>query len=175
MADYPHSYKTIPALLDSAGYGTKSWANPTSKNDFFEREKDYFKYYDYESVPIEQLVKDNPFEGSENYHDKYDYHKDNNQTDVVYGTRKMDGSIRLASGRHRIKALANAGYTHAYIPIHEEILPDEWALRETYYTANSPKILNGIATTLPSFMGHHSPEYIKRLQKLFRQKAKSLR
>ena len=193
MADFPHSYKTIPSLLADQYNDTKTWVMPTNKQHYRANHKnDLYKYYDDEVVSIDDIIRANDLDNpialnnhaeiwsptqSEDDIDpskfKYDSKKDIDKSDLIYGTRKLNGDIILSNGRHRIRALKNDGYTHAKIPITNEILTDEYGLRDTYYTASDPKILNGIASTLPSFY-KHDPKLIKEVQRLFREQAKKL-
>lgn len=99
--------------------------------DFYsERYKNdpYFENHKFQKVPIDTLIKDNnlnnptvlnyraPWEGDINKY-QFDPNKDKS---FVYGTKTPDGRYRIGDGRHRIRALANGGYTHVNMPILDE-------------------------------------------------------
>lgn len=112
-----------------------------------------FHDYDIEKVSIDDLIRDNdldnpvalsnhaeiwsPTGNEEDIHPeqfKYLSDKDQDPTDIIYGTRKLDGSIKLSNGRHRIRALKNSGYTHVAIPVHEALMDTNGALNADYYS-----------------------------------------
>lgn len=100
------------------------------KQDFIKRDP-YFAKHQFTKVPIEQLIKDNDLDnpislsnrndlwGKDIHQYRYDSKQDTNSHDVIYGTLR-NGKIRLANGRHRIRALANDGYRNVWIPILKE-------------------------------------------------------
>ena len=130
------AFKDIPSLLDSEYPNEKVWQNPSIRN---QQIAERLKNYKLEKIAIDDLIKWNDLNNpialnnhagiwsetgdEEDIHPDQFVYKPNLDTsvgEVINGTRKLDGSIRLNDGRHRIRALKNGGYTHAIIPIIDE-------------------------------------------------------
>ena len=85
----------------------------------------YYDDYDIVKVPIDKLSADNDLDNlyknetrkgwAEN--DKYDETKDNHPTRVIEGIETDNGKIELNDGRHRVKALKDAGYKNIIMPV----------------------------------------------------------
>lgn len=113
----------------------KVWNHNDERLDFIKNDP-YFKDYELKEVDIDKLIQDNDLDNpvalsnhaalwteSGNEEDvnpgafKYDPTKDTKKNEVIYATELPNGKIRLNDGRHRTRALKNAGYTHLNIPI----------------------------------------------------------
>ena len=108
----------------------KDFQMSQEKQDFIKRDP-YFTKHKFKKVPLSKLIQDNDLDNPvslsnridswgksiNEYH--YDSKQDNRPHDVIYGTQR-NGKIRLANGRHRIRALANDGYRNVWIPILDE-------------------------------------------------------
>ena len=131
-----NQYKDIDSLIE--GEYEKIWSHPRSSPNKV-RTNPELKGYDLEKVSIPDLVKSNDLSNKVNMSNHYemwsptgqeedlnpdafvyDREKDMNPNDFIRATREIDGTIKLANGRHRIKALSNGGYTHAMIPVHDK-------------------------------------------------------
>lgn len=108
----------------------KDFKMSEAKQNFISKDP-YFANHRFQKVPLSQLIKDNDLDNPialsnrsdawgkdiRNYH--YDSKRDENPHDVIYATLR-NGKMRLANGRHRIRALANDGYRNVWIPVLEE-------------------------------------------------------
>ena len=165
--------------------------SPTIKR-YVRTNSDVFKYYADETIPIDDLIKDNDLDnpvalnnhaetwsptGSEDdvHPDQFQYiaGKDLNANELINGTRKIDGRVILNDGRHRVRALKNAGYTHVRIPVHHAIFDDDIddGLKDDYYNPKTTSyMLRKIANAIP-YISQRSPELNKVLVRMFKQKA----
>ena len=110
---------------------------PQNKVDYIKKDE-YFKNHKFQEVPIDTLIEHNDLNnkvalsnhaqlwsptGREEDVDpaqfKYEPEKDNDAHDVIYGSSR-NGIIKLSNGRHRVRALKNAGYTHVNIPVYSD-------------------------------------------------------
>ena len=167
------------------------WEQSPIKKRYIRENPDVFKYYADETIPIDELIRandlDNPIALSnhaetwsatgneEDIHPdqfKYNSSKDTSFGDIINGTRLINGDVRLNDGRHRIRALKNAGYTHVRIPIHHAIFDDEIddGLRDDYYGNTESSMLRKIANAIP-YISQRSPEVNKILVRMFKEKA----
>lgn len=165
--------------------------SPTNKR-YIRKNSDVFKYYADEIIPIDDLIKDNDLDNpialnnhaetwsatgnEEDIHpEQFQYiaTKDTNPSEIINGTRKIDGTVRINDGRHRIRALKNAGYTHVKIPVHHAIFDDDIndGLKDDYYNEKTTSyMLRKIANAIP-YISQRSPEINKILVRMFKQKA----
>ena len=168
------------------------WEQSPIKKRYIRENPDVFKYYADEVIPIDDLIKDNdldnpvalnnhaaiwsPTGDEDDIHPdqfRYESQKDTNFGDVINGTRLLNGSVRLNDGRHRVRALKNAGYTHVRIPVHHAIFDDDIddGLKDDYYNPKTTSyMLRKIANAIP-YISQRSPELNKVLVRMFKQKA----
>jgi predicted Fe-Mo cluster-binding NifX family protein len=127
-------YYSTGKLLESNEFNMSK-----DKVDYMKKDH-YFNNFTMKSVPLAQLVKDNNLDNNDelSYHDEwasrddengnpvfdiksftYDKNKDTHSGDIIYGIEK-NGKIKIANGKHRIRALANDGYTSIMMPIYSE-------------------------------------------------------
>ena len=150
MADYPHYYKKLHQYIG----GDDSWIHKPSKINFIHTSP-RFKDYDIEKISIDDLIRDNdlnnpvalnnhaelwsPTKDEDDIHpDQFQYKEelDTDPYDIIYGTRNADGTIRLANGRHRVRALKNMGKNYVTIPIHDAFVDSNGDLAKDYYSGN---------------------------------------
>lgn len=102
---------------------TPAW----QKQEFISSDN-YFRDFNEEEVDIKKLIDDNNLMNDialsnreelwgnpKDYH--YDINKDNKKYDIIYASREPNGRLRLANGRHRVRALYNDGYDKIKIPV----------------------------------------------------------
>jgi len=97
----------------------------------FQRVKNdpYFANHKFVTVSIADLIRDNDLDNPASFtrhglwgddHTKYKYNKYKDEG-LIYATKNKEGQYKLGDGRHRIRALANSGYTHANIPVLDDV------------------------------------------------------
>lgn len=184
MADFPHAHKSIVSLLNDEANKTKTWVHPINQQHYI-FDTPSFNEYDKTTVPIEDLIRDNDLNnpialnnhpeiwsptGSEDdiHPDQfvYDPSKNTSKNDVIYGTRKLDGRIVLSNGRHRIKALGNGGYTHAIIPVYDELINSDDVLKKDYHSGDE----NALKAVIRGY--RYIPNYDLKTQKRIRDQFK---
>ena len=156
MADHSHVYKKMDDWLRNDFSGDKVFQHPNARHYDVAQNPD-LKDYELEKVSLKDLIKYNDLDNPVNMSNhaqvwsptgkeedvnpslfQYDPKKDTNPNELMRGKRDINGGIRISDGRHRLRALANQGYTHAIIPVYDEFINSNQLFKDFYWRDTDP-------------------------------------